>query len=924
MLATAVCLGAGLLTVPAGAEAFAAGDQPGTTSSSSLGPARSSTGWQVTGMGDGRWAVSWTSPTRIRLGDARPVIALGDRAFPSAITRDGRSVTTTVVSPDPPHADALDVLRSGDRLDEPGYDLAGDLSDGVRSDGRSGSRQRGAPLPADPASPGPYDVVSTEYQLRPVKVRQLPRPVEMVGHVVEPALTSGPSSRPLVVFVHGWHEACYRPSSPASGSSSTWPCAGPQREVPNHLGYDYLQRRLASQGFATVSVRMNGINAQDGALEGTGSAPRSDLIQKHLQHWASMAGQHRVDLSRVVLVGHSRGGEGVDRAATEIPLSAPYRVVGQVLLAPTNFAAHAAPYIPSVTVLPSCDGDVNTLEGQRYVDSARDVLADDTALRSAVMVNGANHNYFNTEWTPGSVAPSRDDWNGEATEPCGSKHADRLSAARQRSVGLGLVGAAVRLFTGVDSGGLPLLDGSGTTTASFGDADVRSHAIGHGRDVRRPGLEAMATRATGGASAALCRGERVPSGTMMACGRDIDSGITPHWRGESDSTPTRDFVEMAWTRGGAAAGLALTRPLDLTGRRLELRTIIDPRRGPIDVRVRLGDGHGRRLELDPVGGRTVTPVWNAGPSLWWAQTVVVQPDSSPDPAGIDLNDVRTVELVAVSGDGRAWIADVSAADPRHASDVVAQRAPVASLGAASRVLEGNPAPGTHADNPTVKVPVNLSRPSNTPVRLAVHMLTITTTGERSRSTTVEVPAGQTSTSIPVPYTRDRRANLLQRSTVSIYPLHDVATGESVSRVEIVDDDPKPRFRLQTRRKVITEGQTATFRLVVDGARDYSSYADLEVRRTRAASRRHPDVSVADIAKSWVREHVGRPAGRLPLWKAEARTGVEISPSRHVIDLKVPTRKDRTKERAEWLTVTVSVGDRELTTRVQVRERRRAR
>lgn len=44
--------------------------------------------------------------------------------------------------------------------------------------------------------------------------------------------------------------------------------------------------------------------------------------------------EHQVYLDEVVLVGHSRGGEGVDRASLQIPLSAP------------DFGCQTAPYVP--------------------------------------------------------------------------------------------------------------------------------------------------------------------------------------------------------------------------------------------------------------------------------------------------------------------------------------------------------------------------------------------------------------------------------------------------------------------------------------------------------------------------------------------------------------------------------------------------
>ena len=113
---------------------------------------------------------------------------------------------------------------------------------------------------------------------------------------------------------------------------------------------------MASQGYETVSLRMNGINAQDYQVPDGGAAARATIIQSHLTYWTTIAADHQVDLQQVVLVGHSRGGEGADRASIQIPLTAPYRVVGQVLIAPTDFAAQTAPYIPTVTLLPYCDG----------------------------------------------------------------------------------------------------------------------------------------------------------------------------------------------------------------------------------------------------------------------------------------------------------------------------------------------------------------------------------------------------------------------------------------------------------------------------------------------------------------------------------------------------------------------------------------
>ena len=73
----------------------------------------------------------------------------------------------------------------------------------------------------------------------------------------------------------------------------------------------------------------------------------------------------------MILVGHSRGGEGVNRASLDLPTDEGYHVTGQVLIGPTDFAFQAAPAMPTVTLLPYCDGDVADLQGQNFTDDGR-------------------------------------------------------------------------------------------------------------------------------------------------------------------------------------------------------------------------------------------------------------------------------------------------------------------------------------------------------------------------------------------------------------------------------------------------------------------------------------------------------------------------------------------------------------------------
>ncbi len=198
------------------------------------------------------------------------------------------------------------------------------------------------------------------------------QPIEMVG-----TSSSRPPTPPIgparwCCSCTAGTSVCYDPTG-NDDYTDDWPCPAPFAEIPSHLGYDYVQQVLATQGYTTVSVRVNGINAQDFRLDDGGADARAQIVERHLDYWTGLAADHQVDLDQVVLVGHSRGGEGVDRAVVQIPAERAYRIAGQVLLAPTDFAPTSSPYVPTVTVLPYCDGDVYDIQGQQFIDTGRDL-----------------------------------------------------------------------------------------------------------------------------------------------------------------------------------------------------------------------------------------------------------------------------------------------------------------------------------------------------------------------------------------------------------------------------------------------------------------------------------------------------------------------------------------------------------------------
>ncbi|MEU4746355.1 hypothetical protein AB0G02_38660, partial [Actinosynnema sp. NPDC023658] len=142
-------------------------------------------------------------------------------------------------------------------------------------------------LPAgdtDPGKPGPFTTSTGEYELDPITVPGYAVPLEMKAVVVAP--TDAPGRHPLALFLHGRHITCYD----GAQLLLEWPCPAPAVPVPSHRGYLQAQRLLASQGYVTVSVSANAVNAQDTLDVESGAGARSALVRAHLAKRADWAG----------------------------------------------------------------------------------------------------------------------------------------------------------------------------------------------------------------------------------------------------------------------------------------------------------------------------------------------------------------------------------------------------------------------------------------------------------------------------------------------------------------------------------------------------------------------------------------------------------------------------------------------------------
>ncbi|MEM6292186.1 MAG: hypothetical protein AAGA54_13000 [Myxococcota bacterium] len=251
-----------------------------------------------------------------------------------------------------------------------------------------------------------YRIGADQYDVRDVDVPNVPFDTTLYGVVRYPAdLDGGPY--PLVVALHGNHGNC-RPNinSPNDYCITTQDhdCNDPSGvTTPNAEGYVYFLETLAAQGYIAVSISGNAMNCRDDFI-----FQRAELIGEHLRHWSAWNGADQgetsasfvgaVDLDRVGLVGHSRGGD----AASNVPgvlASAPIpgvNVRSVFAVAPTDFHNVEVPGTDLAVLLPGCDRDVAPLSGMNHYD--RSIDFDDGARRSQVFLLGANHNFFNTQW----------------------------------------------------------------------------------------------------------------------------------------------------------------------------------------------------------------------------------------------------------------------------------------------------------------------------------------------------------------------------------------------------------------------------------------------------------------------------------------------------------------------------------------------
>lgn len=292
----------------------------------------------------------------------------------------------------------------------------------------------------NPGSPGAYDVLTLNYG----SGHQQPRPmfgedVDLVSRTVDGSkmidnwdglsgwlrtsywgfdatqlplqarvwYPDGDGPFPLVLVVHGNHSM----------------------EDFSDPGYAYLGELFASRGIILASVDENFVNSSISArvnviadrpgLEEENDA-RGWLLLQHLAQWRDWnaepghAFNGKVDMERLALIGHSRGGEAVGIAAAfnsldrypddaTLDFDFNFNLRGVIAIAPVYGQYQPRErYTPIrdvnyFTIHGDMDGDVQSFEGMAQY-SRVSFSGDEFRFRSGLYVVGANHGQFNTTW----------------------------------------------------------------------------------------------------------------------------------------------------------------------------------------------------------------------------------------------------------------------------------------------------------------------------------------------------------------------------------------------------------------------------------------------------------------------------------------------------------------------------------------------
>lgn len=473
-------------------------------------------------------------------------------------------------------------------------------------------------------------------------------PVRLNGLIAAPPTGE---NLPLAIIIHGSHGAgCLSPD----GINERWPC--PERENPHYTGFAYLLAALAERGYVAISI-----NANPGYVMAYGGAAPNDrlpvLLDLYIEQIAAAANgadvglpvdlAGRVDLSRIVALGHSAGGEALaqivnGRAGRTTPeeVAAGFGPIDTaILLAPSRTQAlEIEAATPFAVILPACDRDVSGLDGQHYYEKANG-QSEREVLSASVYLPQANHNRFNSGLTDETLGRASSIFEGAL-----------LPAAEAQAFLTGYVPGFfdAALDKSIEEVATLGLDPAQAAPAVlFGESVLTSLSLPASQRLQLP-LDGEG--ATGALTAVFCKeGYGIPGEAMEACRREA-----------YNQPGTPEMAALSWDGTGGSYEIAVPAGShDLSGyTALHLRAVVDPLSSLNEIEqsqsfsVRLIDGAGQAASVVlsgepalafPVGAKGSHPTTG---DTTWDNHIIISSVRVPlaSFAGVDLTDLRSVVL----------------------------------------------------------------------------------------------------------------------------------------------------------------------------------------------------------------------------------------------------------------------------------------
>jgi hypothetical protein len=202
-------------------------------------------------------------------------------------------------------------------------------------------------------------------------------------------------------------------------------------------GYNYLGEYLSSHGYVFNSVDQNFLNGSwEGDFRGKEMTTRSWHFLENLSYLKKLNSDslsilfNKIDFNKIIVVGHSRGGEAVNLASRfnklstfpdngNVKLGYNFNIIGVVTIAPTDYRYSRNYKLENINYMSlqgSMDSDEESFFGMRQSNRISNYI--DSLINVNILIEGANHSQFNTSWgSDDSGFPSKYLINNKAIIP---------------------------------------------------------------------------------------------------------------------------------------------------------------------------------------------------------------------------------------------------------------------------------------------------------------------------------------------------------------------------------------------------------------------------------------------------------------------------------------------------------------------------